>query len=336
MAYKNLVLEAVATRAEVFKRFRDWMCKRNGSYDYSVTGLGWTLHDAVYAVDENTLTAGDYFVMYSPGESGKEDLYFQVIYSATANMINVKMCLYWNATTHAAVSSSPTASNWQVLESSSGTLSIYGDLDTVYVYTSFGTSNYGCAFGMVNDPFYDISVAVSSLSVSSGASRTVTMDVVPGSWKVGTKIVVRDTANIEFVEISAISGLDVTFVNFVASYLAGCKFAHNYPVVCPSTTNFFGTYYQVIALNGTKNGTTNAITSQDVPTNYGAASSLDGSICMAQHEIGSSFGFLGRFKNILNVHYSAAHLSVYVTETGENYRAVTVIYSGIYMILKEV
>jgi len=95
----NLIGLACADKAEAFKRIRDWICKRNGTYDYSVDGLGgWVLHDAVYATDEDTIANNDYFVIRSPGESGDEDLYFQFTY--LANYIKIVGYLSWNNSAH--------------------------------------------------------------------------------------------------------------------------------------------------------------------------------------------------------------------------------------------
>lgn len=338
MSYKNLVAQPFATRAEVFKRFRDWMCKRNGSYDYSVTGLGWTLHDSSYATNENTLANNDYFVIKSVGESGKEDLYFKVTYSATSGNIQIQMFQYWNNTTHVGVNGMTASNNWQVPESTAGTLYIYGDLDTICCLTLSGTSYYGCVFGLVNDSEYDRTIATSSGAVAAGSNVVVTVDAVPVSWVVGGKVVVRDNANIARIIISAIDGLNVTFTSLVASYSAGCKFAKDYPVACSTINNVGGGYAVLFGHNNTKIISVSSVPNPVMPGVSGSPDALDGEYLCAPYELGGSgVGYYGRFKNILGMSTTGfVHLSVYQTEGGDSYRAFNQLYSSFPVLLKEV
>ena len=336
MSYKNLVAQAVATRAEVFKRFRDWICARNGSYDYTATGLGWTLHDSSYATDQNTLTSGDYFVIKSIGESGKEGLYFKVIYSATSGQIQIQRYQYWNNSTHAGVNGQTAVNNWQVSESASGSLYIYGDLDTVFVCCLFTGTYYGCIFGMVNDPVYDKTVATSSDAVSAGSNVVVAVDSVPSSWAVGGKVVIRDNANIERVTISNIASLNVTFTSIVASYSAGCKLSKDYPVVCQGSSNIGASFYATFGHDNTKNAATSSV-APTVPGADGDPDPLDGEWLVSALEIGdTTYGHFGRFTNIMIGTTSFTHLGVYTTAAGVNYRTFNSIYSSVVILVKEV
>ena len=137
MAYANLVSQFCINNSEVFKRVRDFLCKRNGSYDYSSTGIGWTLHDAVYAKDEDAVVFGDYFVAYSPGESGDEDLYVKITYAS--GFINCHVYLYWNASTHTGVTAAGTANNWTNTNSANAVLWVYGDLDSVILIGKYSS-----------------------------------------------------------------------------------------------------------------------------------------------------------------------------------------------------
>lgn len=338
MAYKNLVAEAIASRAEVFKRIRDWICKRNGSYDYSVSGLGWTLHDSSYATNENSPASNDYFVIKSTGESGKEDLYFKITYSSTSGNIQIQMFQYWNNSTHAGVNGQTAANNLAVTESASGTLYIYGNLDYLFIGTIIGASIYGCLFGIVDDSVYDRTIAASSSSVSAGSNVVVTLDNVPSSWVVGGKVVVRDNTNIERITISAISGNDVTFTSISASYAAGCKFAKDYPVICQNSTNMSSTFICMFGHNGSKLQSVSLSPSVLVPGNSGDPDPAENEYMASRIDVGNdTVGYLGGFTNILAIPATGfAHLSVYTTAEGVNYRAFISFASSAPLMIKEV
>jgi hypothetical protein len=338
MAYKNLVAQAFSTRAEAFKRIRDWICMRNGSYDYSTTGLGWTLHDSYYATSQDAPASGDWFVVYSAGESTKEDLYYRFYYSATSGQIQVQLCQYWDASGNTAVNGQTLANNLTIPESTAGTLYIYGDLDTLCVFTLSGANQYACLFGMVNSPFYDRTVATCSSIVSSGSSVVVAMDVVPSAWAIGGKVVIRDNANMERIIISDINSLNVTFTNIVTSYSAGCKFSQDYPVFCQNTATVNGAYVTLFSHTGTK------MTSH--PTQFvlqAITSSCDPDAMMGDYlavpfEIyDTTYGYYGYLTNVLSIPSTGyTHLGVYTTPAGVNYRAIISMATGIPMLFKEV
>lgn len=221
MAYANLISQACTNNAEVFKRARDFLCKRNGSYDYSSTGIGWTLHDAVYATDQDSVAFGDYFVAYSPGEDGDQDLYIKITYAS--GYINVHSYLYWNNSTHAGVTAATTASNWTNTNSAAATIWVYGDLDGVVFISKYSSTYYAVIAGHCPESSFATGVATSSGAVSSGSNVVVTVDVVPSGFTSGRKIYIRDNANIEIVTISSISGSDITLSSVAASYSSGCK-----------------------------------------------------------------------------------------------------------------
>ena len=112
MAYANLLEQACTDKEEVFQRLRDFICKRNGTYDYSSTGIGWTLHDAVYATDEDNCASGDYFVIYSAGEGTKEDMYFLVTWAT--NYINFVAYQSWDNSAHSGSTNKCTGNKWPV------------------------------------------------------------------------------------------------------------------------------------------------------------------------------------------------------------------------------
>lgn len=337
MAYQNLVAESISSRAEAFKRFRDWMCKRSGSYDYSTTGLGWTLHDSSYATDESNITAGDYYVLYSAGESGKEDLYMKVTYSATANINQITMHLYWNASTHAGVTSMTAVSNWQVADVTAGTMYIYADMDSVVVGTYIGTGKYACAFGIL-DALYDRTIATSAGSVTAGSSVVITVDAVPASWVVGKHVVIRDNANIERIAISNISGTDVTFTTVVASYSAGCKLAQDYPVACSNSNSLLGAYIVLFSHDGSKLDNFAAQTAPISPGTSGDPDPLDSDYLAISYSIRDiTGGYMGTIRNTLvAVATGYTDLNNYILADSTQYKAFVSWYSSATFLLKEV
>lgn len=253
MSYANLVNQACSSNTEAFQRLRDFLCKRSGTYDYSTTGIGWTLHDAVYATDEDNVAAGDYFVAYSSGEDGGQDLYLKV--TLASGYINIHLYLYWDASTHVGVSAASTANNWTATASTALTLWVYGDLDAVICIGKYGSIYYANLAGHCPDSEFATDVATSSAAVSAGSSVVVTVDAVPDGFAVGRKIYIRDTTNVEICTISAISGNDITLTTVVSSYTAGCKLQGEVSYFCQGSTQILSTWYALIGHNGTKSMT---------------------------------------------------------------------------------
>jgi hypothetical protein len=338
MAYKNLVAEAISSRSEVFKRFRDWVCKRNGSYDYSSTGLGWELIDSSYAVSEGSPASNDYFVAKSVGESGKEDLYIKVTYSSTSGMIQIQHFQYWDAATHVGVNGMNAVNNWQVTESGIGTLYIYGSLDFVMPITLIGAAQYGAYSGLITDAEYDRTIAISSGSVAAGSNVVITVDTVPSSWVVGGRVVIRDDANMERIMISDIDGLNVTFVSLVSSYASGCKIAEDYPVITNNTTGLTGVYAMMFSHNSIKQSllpTTSAV--PITLSTSGDPDPLNGDFLATPYEFGdTSTGYYGRIEILGMSATGFTHLGVYTTPGGVNYRAFISLYTGFPCLVKEV
>jgi len=333
MAYANLIAEPFSSRYEAFKIFRDWMCKRN---TYATTGLGWTLHDSVYAIDESNITAGDYFVMYSAGESGTTDIYVKVEASSTANYNRITTHLYWNATTHAGVTSMTAVSNWYVADLTSGTLYVYANMDSFLVGSYIGTSKYACLCGILN-ALYDQEVVVSASAVTAGSNVTVTLPSIPTSWAVDGRVVIRDNANIERLTINAISGLDVTFTTVVASYTAGCKLAQDYAVACANTNSLVGVYIVLFSHDGTKNDSFAASAAPLSPGTSGDPDPLNGDFLGTVYPIkDATGGYMGYFDNILMCSTTGfTDLAVYSDGT-DDHRAFISYNAAVPLICKEV
>lgn len=250
MAYKNLFAQSISGKADLFCRLRDFLCARNGTYDHTSDGLGYTLWDSSYATDEDNPTTGDYFVIYSPGEDGNQDIFIQFTwYDAT--YFRVRAYLSWNPTTHAGTTSYATsdANNIYALDTM-GTYSFYifGDLDAFACFFNYGTGDYrGNAFGKLAPLTIGTQedVAILSSGVSAGSSVAITLDAVPSNWEVGRTIFIRtvhtnniSTSFIEAVTISAISGNVVTVSTLAHAYAAGSKMQEFYAILCPNSYQF--------------------------------------------------------------------------------------------------
>jgi hypothetical protein len=333
MAYKNLVAEPFSSRYEAFKIFRDWMCKRN---TYATTGLGWTLHDSVYATDENNITEGDYFVMYSVGESGTTDIYVKVEASATINYNRVTTHLYWNAATHTGITSMTAVSNWYMVNLASGTLYVYANMNSFLVGSYNVAIKYACLCGILNS-LYDQEIVVSASVVTAGSNVVVTLPSIPTSWVVGGHVVIKDNANIERLTISAISGLDVTFTTVAASYAAGCKLAQDYAVACSSTNSLIGTYNILFSHDGTKNDSFAASALPVSPGTSGDPDPLNGDFLATVYPIKDiTGGYMGYFDNILMCSTTGfTDLAVYSDGT-DYHRAFISYYNSVPLICKEV
>jgi len=334
MAYKNLVAEPFTSRFIAFKIFRDWMCKRNA---YSTLGLGWTLYDYFYSSgNEDTITSGDYIVIYSAGESGTTDIYIKIEASSTANYNRITTHLYWNAATHAGVTSMTAVSNWNLADATAGTLYLYANMDSFAVGTYVGSSKYVCLCGMLVSEYDQVAVT-SSNPVSAGSNVVVTLPSVPASWKLGGRVVLRDIANIERVTINNISGLNVTFSTIVSNYAAGCKFAQDYAIACATTNSAVGIYNVLFSHDGTKN---DAFAASAIPLSPGTAGDpdpLDGDYLATRYPIKDiSGGYMGYFNDVLMGSLTSfTDLAVY-SDGINNYRAFISYYLSVPMLFKEV
>lgn len=287
MAYKNLVSLSLSNSAETFRHFRDFICKRNGSAagsaDYSTLGIGWTLHEQYCQAggvghyydntNEGTTTVNDYIVIYSAGEDGDRDLYFKITYTATS--FTIIGYLYWNDTTHAGVHAYGSAGYWTNTAATNNILWIYGSMDHFNAISKYSTSYYLGRGGWMPDSPESTEVTVAAGAITAGSAVVVTMPAVPAEWAVGIYLFVRDTANIERVLITNISGNDVTFAAFVASYSAGSKFClevTNYP--CVDNGNAASTFSLQISQGGTKAQSVNQILPTIYPTSADARTGL--------------------------------------------------------------
>lgn len=338
MARANLINIACANRAEVFKRFRDFVCKRNGTYDYSTTGIGWTLHDSSYATDEDTIATNDWFVIYSAGESGDEDLYMKCTY--IANYIKIEGFLYWNATTHAGVQAYNTTSNFYIIDAAVPILWIYGDLDQVLGIareTSVSANFYPALFGK-GIAMYNDEVAVCAGALSSGTDVSINVGTVPATgWTVGKKIAIRDTTRVDYITIKTVNASEIT-ADLSNNYLAGAKLSADLVYGVLGSNNWGSNFCSLIAHNGTKGGAVGGITTATVdPKASCYPDPLNNDHIFgywASYHV--TYGYLGRVKDVLSRNSTGiTALDVITHSDGFTYRAF-VLYSGAYVMVKEV
>lgn len=331
MAYANLVSQFCTNNSEVFKRFRDFLCRRNGSYDYSLTGIGWTLHDAVYATDEDNVSFGDYFVAYSPGESGKEDIYVKVTYAS--GFINCHVYLHWNASTHIGVTAAGTANNWTNTNSLNATLWVYGDLDSVVCIGKYAYY-YGVIFGHCPGSQFATEVAISSGTVSSGSNVVVTVDAVPAGWAVGRKIFIRDQVNVEIVTIADITGTSITLSSVAVNYLAGCKLQGDVTYMHSGTNGLIASASLITSHSGSKS-VSHTLEPYALPSAV-TADGLSGGAALIPIYFSTSTSLIGPVKNMqLRSNSGATAEQTDIDNDGNTYRWFN-IFSNKYVSILEV
>lgn len=262
MAYKNLVNLVVSDKAEAFCRYRDFLCKRNGTYDYSTTGIGWTLIDSSYAVDEDNPQLGDWFVMYSAGENGKEDLYIRLEWKN--NYFKVHGFQAWDVSTHAGSSNAyNTTDNFLYNETDvSKAICVYGDLSFALLCKYMTTDHYGASFGVlepISTEFTD-TIATCSSSLTAGSDVSIAVDTIPTDWEVGREIFIRTTHNdnmatveVEKITIKTLVGNTIT-ADLSNDYTANSKLATHIAYHCTSSTQAFSNGNFLISGNGDSNG----------------------------------------------------------------------------------
>lgn len=302
MAYANLVNQNCAGFTEEgFQRIRDFICKRNGTYDYSATGIGWTLHDSHYTVDEDNCQIGDWFVVKSVGESGDEDLYFKIKWNV-ANYLNSQGMLYWNAATDTGVKKYPTGDSTNIIymdDDGVFPIWVYGDLNQIIIITKPGTNYYASSFGCARDLPYDDTVATCAGALASGNDISITVDSVPSEWAVDRHLFIRDTAEIDKIKIKTLVGNVIT-ADLAHSFLAGSKLCADLCYGSPYSGTFSA--YRNILIN--HDGIVSALASPLVGTTY----TYCNPDAMNDEPIGesiglgySSIGYMGKLRNIYRI-----------------------------------
>jgi len=348
MSYANLVSQNCADKPEVFCNIRDFVCKLNGTYnDYSASGIGWTLHDASYAVDADNPQLNDWFVVKSTGESTKDTLYYLITWGS--NQIGLYQNLVWNNVTHAG--SSPQVGGTSVLAISETTslnvdLNIFGDLDQVAVaceIISMATDYRSLLFGKVEKPFLGMSedIATCSSSLSAGSDVSITVDTVPSTWMVGGELFIWTTtdttvtAKIEKTTIKTLVGSTIT-CDLTNSYTADCRLSEHFGYFCQNTATL-GNGYTLIGPDGSE-----SVAMSGVYFDTGIAGSnadpggYEDRYGMAPIAVSGSSGFLGYLRNVFAVGSTGLTVKdVLVTRDGTEYRYLKM-YPSQYRVFKEV
>ena len=346
MAYANIVQINCADKKEAFCRMRDFICKRNGTYDYSANGIGWTLWDSSYATDENNPAINDWFVIKSAGESTKEDLYFK--FTWTSGYIVVFGFQAWNPTAHTGGNQYNTINyNYTVSESLVPQLWVYGDLDSVFICTKAAadTDVRYTIFGKAQKPweYLDDQVAICSSALTAGNDVEITVDSVPAGWAVGRQVFIRTThtdatatVKIEKITIKTLAGLVIT-ADLVNSYTANSKLTDHVGYFCNYSASALGTAYLLIdAAGAVGTGTTTISFDSAVAGTNNDPGSYETRYGMAEVSLNAYNGHAGKIKNMYSVALGTLALFDVLEEAdGTQWRYIKVYYAT-YYVFKEV
>ncbi|MHB9038774.1 MAG: hypothetical protein ACYC64_19180 [Armatimonadota bacterium] len=188
--------------------------------DFLITTCGWTLHD------DGMAQAQPYFVAYSAGESGQEDIYLQFIDDSSTNLISVRGALYWDATSHASVKPvCSTSTGIVTADSAPFNCWLFANLDRVFVMTRIGAI-YNPHYSGIVKRFWSGDVAVTQQAASMGSNVTIQVNdasvLTPGKY-----YLIMDNANIARVQITATNTSSnpntVTIASLATNYSAGAK-----------------------------------------------------------------------------------------------------------------
>jgi len=346
MAYVNIVNQVCASKAELFCRVRDFICKRNGTYDYSTTGIGWALFDSYYATNEDNPVTNDWFVIYSPGESGKGDLYYRFKY--VLNFVSVHGFQSWDSVTHTGSNQYCTTNNWSMADAGSKTLWIYGDLDVVSCINKVTTADYDLIWCGKLMPVWEGQsgeCAVCSSALGLGSDVSITVDAVPTEWQVGDAVFIRTThsdvmatVKIEKTIIKTIVSNTIT-ADLVNNYTSNCKLSNHCGYGVLNSTDAGGAITVLITDSGLVSTGASSLFSIPMTLTDHDPSILDGKWGMFDLIYGSSAaGVIGALKNtkcipIFNAYLT--HEDTLETNSGIYWRCFKC-YSALYAAYKEV
>lgn len=344
MAYANLVKVSCANLAEMFCRTRDFLCKRFGTYDYSLSGIGWTIHDSRYAVDEDNPAINDYVVIKSTGESGDEDLYFKFVWTSSTAMSFVGY-QSWDASTHAGANDYGGTTSWTVAASDAPFLWIYGDLDsfTCLKMNSGGTYVIGVTVGKLDLPFEGITgeVATCTSTLTAGTDVSIVVDTVPSNWEVDRELFIRtthtnntSTVKIEKITIKTIVGNTIT-ADLTNSYTANSKLTDFLGYMGPENATFAYSG-ELINLNGALNTAQGSVYNSNIVSTNTDPGLHESRYIIGELMICGSYGFSGKFENICRIYNtSLTHEDVLEDIDGVEWRYLLV-YNNIPLVFKEV
>jgi len=187
---------------------------------FLITTCGWTLHDDQMAL------AQPYFVAYSEGESGAEDIYLQFIDDSSTNMISVRSALNWDATTHTAVKPVYSTSTG-IITSDSAPFNcwMFANLDRIFVVTRIGAV-YNPHYSGILKRFWSDDIAITQASAAAGSNVTIPVNDA-SVLTAGKYYVIKDNANIARVQVTATNTSStpntITIATLSTGYSAGAK-----------------------------------------------------------------------------------------------------------------
>jgi hypothetical protein len=327
MAYVNLTKVTCANKKEFFCRMRDFICKRNGTYDYSTTGIGWTLFDSSYAVDEDNPAVNDYFVIYSPGEDGKQDIFIKV--SWILNLIRIQSCLTWNPTTHTSTTLTAAATFLAVTDAMAlYALWVYGDLDACLIVNTLTTNITQTGyFGKLNPVIAHITgeTAICSSALSIGTDVSITVDSAPSHWKIGRALFIRTThtdnittSKVEKIIIKTISGNTFT-CDLTNAYTANSKITDIIGYCVSSGSYLFTTVYMFMGNSGALANCTGIAGNSIVQTSRDP-DGLESEYLVTDGFVSLADGVQGKYKNLYASPALPANEDILAFEDGTNYR----------------
>lgn len=196
---------------------------------FLTTVCGWTLWD------DGMGQAQPYFVVFSPGESGQEDIYLQFIDDAITDRVAVRSGLYWDAVSHALIKPVYSASTTFVTSDASPfNYWMFGNLDRLTIATRIGSSYYVHYSGLLKR-FWSPSIAIMQQAASAGSDVVAPVSdasaLTPGKY-----YIIKDNANIARVRITAADVVanpnTITIATLATGYAAGAKIGEDpQPVV---------------------------------------------------------------------------------------------------------
>jgi len=328
MAYANLTKTVCASKKEWFCRLRDFLCKRNGTYDYSTTGIGWTLFDSSYAADEDNPAINDYFVVYSPGESGDEDIFFKIVW--ISGSIRASSCLAWNPTAHTSTTLYNANAFIALAETgASYALWLYGDLDACVVVNTLATNITQTGyFGKLLPTLDHVTgeTATCSSALSAGSDVSITVDSAPSHWKIGRALFIRTThtdnittSKTEKIVIKTISGNTFT-CDLVNAYTANSKLTDHFSYCSTMNSYLMTTVVSLMTTAGTFGVNNTGVTAITISSTARDPDSLESEYVLSDMYVSaSSDGVQGTYKNV----YFCPALSnedIVTREDGTNYR----------------
>jgi hypothetical protein len=230
MAFKTLIGFSTASNAISFMVMRDWMCSLNTAQgNFTTSGAGWTVVDSFYAINSTTISVDDFVVMTSSGTNGAMPMFIRI--TLTADGPEIRVAASWNVSTNVGsfVETFISTSDWGTPTS----LYLYGSLNFVVIVASSASQAFIKYVGGIETPRIPVTAAVSTNSVTAGASKTINVVSVPVNLTVGKSltIVSPDAVYAESAVITAATSTSVTLDSLTYAYPTGSFIQENHILI---------------------------------------------------------------------------------------------------------